>query len=113
VGSISDLFRIEGCFPALRNLFLNNNYLTGGLPNKLANLTNLEILYLSFNKMTGAIPAALASIPRLTNLHLDHNLFNGSIPEAFYKHPNLKDMYVHKLSKVSLCKTIYNTHVLI
>ncbi|CAE5957417.1 unnamed protein product [Arabidopsis arenosa] len=94
VGSISDLFRIEGCFPALRNLFLNNNSFTGGLPNKLANLTNLEILYLSYNKMTGAIPAALANIPRLTNLHLDHNLFNGSIPEAFYKHPNLKDMYI-------------------
>ncbi|XP_019090887.1 PREDICTED: receptor-like protein 12 isoform X1 [Camelina sativa] len=93
VGSISDLLRIQGCFPALRNLFLNNNYFTGELPNKLANLTNLE-MYLSFNKLTGAIPSALANIPRLTNLHLDHNLFSGSIPVAFYKHPNLKDMYI-------------------
>ncbi|XP_010495663.1 PREDICTED: LRR receptor-like serine/threonine-protein kinase GSO1 [Camelina sativa] len=93
VGSISDLLRIQGCFPALRNLFLNNNYFTGELPNKLANLTNLE-MYLSFNKLTGAIPSALANIPRLTNLHLDHNLFSGSIPEAFYKHPNLKDMSI-------------------
>ncbi|XP_023633157.1 probable LRR receptor-like serine/threonine-protein kinase At1g34110 isoform X2 [Capsella rubella] len=94
VGSISDLLSIEGCFPALRNLFLNNNYFTGGIPNKLANLTNLEMLYLSYNKMTGAIPSALANIPGLTYLHLDHNLFSGSIPEAFYKHPNLKDMYI-------------------
>ncbi|WZZ19011.1 hypothetical protein YC2023_112100 [Brassica napus] len=27
--------------------YLNNNYFTGGLPNKLANLTNLEILLIS------------------------------------------------------------------
>ncbi|KAJ4711441.1 Leucine-rich repeat (LRR) family protein [Melia azedarach] len=35
---------LENCFPALRNLYLNNNYLTGGIPDQLANLTNLEIL---------------------------------------------------------------------
>ncbi|VVA91248.1 unnamed protein product [Arabis nemorensis] len=94
VGSIIDLLRTEGCFPALRNLFLNNNYFTGGLPNKLANLTNLEILSLSYNNMTGAIPSALANISSLTYLHLDHNQFDGRIPDAFYKHPNLKDMYI-------------------
>uniref|UniRef100_A0A1J3IHD3 Putative LRR receptor-like serine/threonine-protein kinase n=1 Tax=Noccaea caerulescens TaxID=107243 RepID=A0A1J3IHD3_NOCCA len=94
VGSLRDLISIEGCFPALRNLFLNNNYFTGGLPNKLANLTNLEILYLSYNNMTGTIPSALANLPRLIYLHLDHNLFSGRIPDPFYKHPNLKDMYI-------------------
>ncbi|KAK6157854.1 hypothetical protein DH2020_012102 [Rehmannia glutinosa] len=66
VGTIRELIRIEGCFPALRNLYLNNNYLTGGVPSQLANLTNLEILYLSYNKMSGVIPFGLAHIPRLT-----------------------------------------------
>ncbi|KAL2465312.1 Pre-mRNA-processing factor 19 [Abeliophyllum distichum] len=45
VGTIRELIRIEGCFPALRNMYLNNNYFTGGIPAQLANLTNLEILF--------------------------------------------------------------------
>ncbi|KAH9722062.1 LRRNT 2 domain-containing protein [Citrus sinensis] len=94
VGTIRELIRFEGSFPVLRNLYLNNNYLTGGVPAQLANLTNLEILYLSHNKMSGTIPLALAHIPKLTYLYLDHNQFSGRIPDAFYKHPFLKEMYI-------------------
>uniref|UniRef100_A0A803L7V4 Leucine-rich repeat-containing N-terminal plant-type domain-containing protein n=1 Tax=Chenopodium quinoa TaxID=63459 RepID=A0A803L7V4_CHEQI len=94
VGTIRELIRIEGCFPALRNLYLNNNYLTGGIPAQLVNLRNLEILHLSYNKMTGIIPSALARLPKLTYLYLDHNQFSGRIPDAFYKHSFLKEMYI-------------------
>ncbi|CAI9265448.1 unnamed protein product [Lactuca saligna] len=94
VGTIRELIRIEGCFPVLRNLYLNNNYLTGGIPAQLANLTNLEILYLSYNKMSGIVPAGLAHIPKLTYLYLDHNQLSGRIPDAFYKHPYLKELYI-------------------
>ncbi|KAG9439785.1 hypothetical protein H6P81_019950 [Aristolochia fimbriata] len=94
VGTIRELIRYEGSFLSLRNLYLNNNFLTGGVPAQLANLTNLEILYLSSNKMSGIIPSALANIPQLTYLYLDHNLFSGRIPDALYKHPFLKVMYI-------------------
>ncbi|MBA0879040.1 hypothetical protein Goshw_021708 [Gossypium schwendimanii] len=70
VGTIKQLISMYGCFPSLRNLYLNNNYLTGGFPAKIAGLTNLEIL------------------------HLDHNQFAGRIPEALYRHPFLKEMQV-------------------
>ncbi|PWA35764.1 leucine-rich repeat domain, L domain-like protein [Artemisia annua] len=66
VGTIRELIRIERCFPALRNL------------------------HLSRNKMSGIVPFGLAHIPKLTYLYLDHNQFSGRIPDAFYKHPYLK-----------------------
>ncbi|KAK3442948.1 hypothetical protein EUGRSUZ_B03173 [Eucalyptus grandis] len=68
VGTLRELTRNEGCFPALRNFYLNNNYFTGGIPAQLANVTNLEILYLSYNKMSGIIPTEIARIPKLTFL---------------------------------------------
>ncbi|KAL8533410.1 hypothetical protein ACS0TY_009699 [Phlomoides rotata] len=90
IGTIRELIRIDGCFPALRNLYLNNNYLAVGIPSQLSNLTKLEILYLSYNKMSRVVPFGVAHIPRLTYLYLDHNQFSRRIPETFYKHPFLK-----------------------
>ncbi|XWS23118.1 hypothetical protein CRYUN_Cryun29cG0093900 [Craigia yunnanensis] len=68
VGTIKQLISIDGCFPSLRNLYQNNNYLTGGIPAQLASLTNLEILYLSYNKLSGVIPSEVVHLPRLTSL---------------------------------------------
>ncbi|KAH0856406.1 hypothetical protein HID58_084667 [Brassica napus] len=94
VGTIRELIRFDGSFPSLRNLYLNNNYLSGGIPAQLSNLTSLEIVYLSYNKLIGNIPFAISHIPKLTFLYLDHNQFTGRIPDAFYKHPFLKEMYI-------------------
>ncbi|KAL3824032.1 hypothetical protein ACJIZ3_020061 [Penstemon smallii] len=121
VGTIRELIRIEGCFPSLRNLYFNNNYLTGGVPSQLANLTNLEILYLSYNKMSGVIPFGLshATIDLLVRLlidivlmYLDHNQFSGRIPDTFYKHPFLKEMYIEGNSFRSGVKPIGDHKVL-
>ncbi|CAL9056090.1 unnamed protein product [Musa banksii] len=93
-GTLRDLIRNRAGFPSLRNLYLNNNQMSGGLPDQLANLTNLEILYLSYNKMIGPVTPKLVEIPRLTNLYLDHNAFTGRIPDGFYKHSFLKELYI-------------------
>ncbi|GFZ12136.1 leucine-rich repeat (LRR) family protein [Actinidia rufa] len=91
VGTIRELIRYEGSFPALRNLYLNDNFLTGGVPSQLANLTNMEILHLSHNKMSGVIPFGLAHIPRLTYLYIEGNAFR----------PGVKPVGIHKVLEVS------------
>ncbi|KAL8465729.1 hypothetical protein ACS0TY_034993 [Phlomoides rotata] len=52
IGTIRELIRIDECFPALRNLYLNNNYLTVGIPSQLSNLTKLEILVHYYGKIS-------------------------------------------------------------
>ncbi|THU71949.1 hypothetical protein C4D60_Mb04t06940 [Musa balbisiana] len=93
-GTLSKFIRNGDGFPSLRNLYLNNNQLSGTLPDQISNLTNLEILYLSYNKMSGQLTPKLVEIPRLTYLYLDHNAFTGRIPDGLYKHPFLKELYI-------------------
>jgi hypothetical protein len=61
-------------------LFLNNNQLTGAIPEELGELGNLEALLLRNNQLNGDIPAALGDLGELTSLDLGFNQLSGSIP---------------------------------
>ncbi|KAH0900185.1 hypothetical protein HID58_049753, partial [Brassica napus] len=82
VGTIRELIRFDGSFPSLRNLYLNNNYLSGGIPAQLSNLTNLETVPVLQQVHWKHSFCAIAHIPKLTFLR---------IPDAFCKHPFLKE----------------------
>ncbi len=64
---------------------LNNNNLTGTLPN--LNLPHLEILYLANNQLLGAIPA-FSYLNKLEWLGLSRNQLTGTIPD-FSSSPRL------------------------
>ncbi|XP_076886202.1 receptor-like protein EIX2 [Bidens hawaiensis] len=99
----------------LEILKLDNNALSGSIPDSLVRLTNLRSLDLSFNKLTGPIPESLGKlrslqvlylsynfligpIPnyhgQLTILHLAYNKLSGSIPDSLGKLTALKDIFL-------------------
>ena len=46
-------------------LYLQNNYLTGGIPATISNCESLESLDLSLNYINGSIPTSVGSLARL------------------------------------------------
>jgi len=65
----------------LRFLRLQNNDLAGDLPTGLTNLRNLRRLNLAGNQLTGSVPTGLADLPRLDIIDLSDNALTGCLPE--------------------------------
>ena len=60
---------------------LENNQLTGLIPQEAGNLTNLIRLRLDDNQLTGEIPVEIGSLTNLTVLTLFNNQLTGDIPQ--------------------------------
>ncbi|KAK9082856.1 hypothetical protein Scep_029327 [Stephania cephalantha] len=61
-------------------LFLNENRISGQVPQQIGNLKNLKLLDLSRNELTGQIPHTIWNLTQLTTLNLFYNILTGSIP---------------------------------
>ncbi|MQL71993.1 hypothetical protein Taro_004322 [Colocasia esculenta] len=71
-----------GSWPALTELNLSGNRLTGQIPGGLGDLPVLTYLDLSENCLTGGIPQRLADL-RLNSFNLSGNELTGQIPAGF------------------------------
>ncbi len=76
-------------------LTLPENGLYGGIPAKLSDLTNLEVLRLDGNHLEGNVPAELGSLQKLQVLNLSRNDLYGTIPAEL---GNLKQLQSLSLS---------------
>ncbi|KAF8400899.1 hypothetical protein HHK36_014202 [Tetracentron sinense] len=77
------LDRLSGCTnSSLEMLHLDDNQLSGHLPNSLGNLKKLRSLGLSKNQMNGTIPESVGQLSELFMLDLSNNQMNGTIPES-------------------------------
>ncbi|AQK67151.1 hypothetical protein ZEAMMB73_Zm00001d014769 [Zea mays] len=60
-------------------LYLQNNYLSGAIPESISNCTRLESLDLSLNNINGTLPASLGKLGELRDLILWQNFLEGEI----------------------------------
>ncbi|XP_062500752.1 uncharacterized protein LOC134177988 [Corticium candelabrum] len=63
-------------WPRLRELIINDNQLTGNLPNSFNLMKDLKILDVGRNKLTGKIPETVLTHTTLTHLDLSNNHFS-------------------------------------
>ena len=75
------------------HLALFGNELTGTIPEKLGDLSNLTSLSLRNNQLTGTIPSALGDLSNLQYLYLNDNELTGTIPEELGDLSNLQWLY--------------------
>ncbi|GFP93994.1 inactive leucine-rich repeat receptor-like serine/threonine-protein kinase at1g60630 [Phtheirospermum japonicum] len=64
----------------LKSLFLNNNKLSGRIPDTLSRLHRLKVVVLSGNRLSGPIPTSFLGVTRLYVLYLQDNRLTGLIP---------------------------------
>merc|ERR1712224_160137 len=74
----------------LKELFLNNNNITGIIPSEISLLSNLTYLYLNNNNITGIIPSEISLLSNLKELWLNNNNITGIIPSEISLLSNLE-----------------------
>ena len=77
---------------SLERLDLQGNDLTGSIPSELGNLANLQRLDLDQNSLTGVLPVQLGALVDLVKLDLDDNLLTGTIPSELGMLTNLENI---------------------
>uniref|UniRef100_A0A2N9IFC8 non-specific serine/threonine protein kinase n=1 Tax=Fagus sylvatica TaxID=28930 RepID=A0A2N9IFC8_FAGSY len=87
--------RSLGNCTSLKEIHLDDNYLTGELPLEIGNLQNLMEITLANNSLTGTIPNAIFNISTIEVISLYLNQFSGQLPLSIgHWLPNLKELYL-------------------
>ena len=73
--------------PDLRELYLQENGLTGIIPSELGTSLQLESFDISENEFTGTVPSSIVQLPNLSLFNLDNNELDGDFPFSFITSP--------------------------
>jgi hypothetical protein len=74
---------------------LTANGLSGILPAKVINLSNLQLLRLGDNQISGPLPQLTNKQSKLFGIYLNNNKFAGPIPEGFGSASDLQFLYLN------------------
>lgn len=85
---------------ALTNLELYNNSIVGNIPSGIGQLTQLANLELDVNQLTGSLPIELFALTQLENVELEWNALTGRLPSAIRNLQALKsfEIFQNRLS---------------
>lgn len=86
---ILDQLNLTGVFDAgslclarsLQVISLNDNKVTGELPQEISKCSHLTHLYLQRNNFSGNVPASLPKLGNLKRLAISNNAFSGELPD--------------------------------
>ncbi len=87
-----------GSLAALKELDLDDNKISGSLPESLGKLISLTKIDLSWNRFRGAIPASFGNLTRLRHLSLKRNALSGLLPEELNKLTLLESLILNSNS---------------
>ncbi|MEM8526180.1 MAG: HYR domain-containing protein [Bacteroidota bacterium] len=73
-------------------LDLRKNNISGSLPERITELSKLEILLLKKNNLTGSIPTSIGNLEKLKWLVLDENELSGEIPKSIGQLTRLENL---------------------
>ncbi|KAF4359474.1 hypothetical protein F8388_001518 [Cannabis sativa] len=100
---LQDLRNLTGPFPGLLFqlpnidfVYIENNRLSGRIPENIGDLARLGALSLYGNRFTGTIPSSISKLTQLTQLKLGGNLFTGSFPTVIQNLKNLTLLYLDR-----------------
>ncbi|KAK4259713.1 hypothetical protein QN277_006018 [Acacia crassicarpa] len=65
----------------LKHLLLDNNNLSGNIPDTIGLVKTLTVIRYNHNHMTGEVPSSIRNLTKLTELYLGYNKLNGSMPD--------------------------------
>ncbi|KAI8018751.1 putative leucine-rich repeat receptor-like protein kinase [Camellia lanceoleosa] len=81
---------------SLEMVYVSENQLIGTIPKEIGSLWNLTVLSLAVNNLNGNIPSTLGEIKSLQRLYLGGNNFHGSIPNEICLLGNLGELYAQE-----------------
>ncbi|KAF8388886.1 hypothetical protein HHK36_025567 [Tetracentron sinense] len=67
--------------PAIKEVLLLNNQLTGCIPEGVGFLREMEVLDVSFNSLMGQLPNSISCLNEIEVLNLAHNKLSGVLPD--------------------------------
>ena len=83
-----------GNLTQLRYLRLANNEITGPLPPQIGNFSDLRVLQLQENRLSGTIPSEFGNLNSLIILDIGHNQLTGAIPPELRNLDRLRRLYL-------------------
>jgi hypothetical protein len=76
------------------SLVVNNNFLSGTVPDVFEEYEQLEFFDISNANFEGSIPESIFAISTLRIAYLSNNSLTGTIPSGFSNAPKLRDLFL-------------------